>query len=178
MIFRLDEEDDPGLWLAALRYILRGWQPEVGHILEIGRCSHWLRPHQTRWRADGGFAWPAGYADGTGFSRNGLPEFDWSTRLSWDGANWVFPYHFKHLGGRRPELRIAIPSRTRRHRQAAIHTLRHTGGDWLRVFFGFRHKQDGWVCTADSSINGERRREKKENARKPRSHRQRTNGVQ
>lgn len=46
-------------------------------FLQIGACSHWFRPHQTRLTAAGGFALPAGYLGG-GFSRDGLPEFDWS----------------------------------------------------------------------------------------------------
>ena len=53
---KLDEEDDPELWRVALRYILAEIEPGPGISIEVGRCSHWLRPHQTRWTADGGFA--------------------------------------------------------------------------------------------------------------------------
>lgn len=71
----LNAEDDPELWQVVIDTILADLQAANGITVEIGRCSHWLRPHQTRWTADGGFAWPTGYG-GTAFSRTGLPLFD------------------------------------------------------------------------------------------------------
>lgn len=57
----LGSEDDPELWQVAVQHILAQLTPVPGMLVELGRCSHWLRPHQTRWTADGGFAWPSGY---------------------------------------------------------------------------------------------------------------------
>lgn len=163
----LDDEDDPQLWLAVLRYVHSGeWRPKRGDMLEIGRCSHWLRPHQTRWTADGGFALPVGYADGTGFSRRGLPEFDWSARVTWDGTDWVFPVAYKELDGREPDLRLAIPSRTTHHKQAAIHARWRLAKEFKVEFYGFRLKPEGWLCTADTTL-----RKDLGKGRKPRRHR-------
>jgi hypothetical protein len=155
---RLDRTDDPELWECAVNAVLAdatalcAAAPAPGRITaEVGRCSHWLRPHQTRWTADGGFAWPTGYG-GRGFSRNGLPEWDWSVRWSWspDDRLWrpVEP-------GRRPEparfrFRLAIPARTRRHRQAAVHTIWLPGSpvrprERLVQFYGFRRGGAEWA---------------------------------
>src|SRR4051812_22170100 len=79
----LGADDDPALWWAVVnsvytdaqvlcRLVPRTWAV----VTQLGRCSHWLRPHQTRWSADGGFAWLTGYG-GRRSSRLGLPEFDW-----------------------------------------------------------------------------------------------------
>lgn len=167
--FPLDEEDDRYLWRAVVDHIMATWEPELGALLEIGRCSHWLRPHQTRWTADGGFAWPTGYGNGWSWSRMGLPQMDWSRRMTWTESGWVRPVGRK-LKGSCPTLRITIPSRTYRHEQAAIHTRWRIDGEFSVVFFGFRHKlQEGWSCTADSSL---RRAKSRGDGRKPRTHRQ------
>src|SRR4051794_8964221 len=85
----LDEDDDPDLWRAALRYVLAELKPGPDILVEVGRCSHWLRPHQSRWKADGGFAWPTGYGSGGGgYSVSALPEFDWSVVMGWNGSEW------------------------------------------------------------------------------------------
>src|SRR5258706_14375081 len=89
----LTADDDPDLWRVVLETVfvdLAVIQTEPA-LVEIGCCSHWLRPHQTRWTADGGFAWPTGYGrpGGGGFSRNGLPEVDWSVRLAGTGNSWI-----------------------------------------------------------------------------------------
>ena len=166
----LSEDDDPNFWVVALNHILNGWRPREGDLLEIGCCTHWLRPHQTRWKADGGFAWTTGYGNGfPSWSHDGLPQFDWCVRLTWDGTDWLYPEAFKELDGRCPELRIALPNRTKRHKQAAVHTIWRSKKDLGRIFYGFRLKSDGWECTADSSSRAEKRRK---NGRKPRSHRQ------
>ena len=52
----LDEDDDPELWQVALDRILTEFEKEPNLLVEVGRCSHWLRPHQARWTAGGGFA--------------------------------------------------------------------------------------------------------------------------
>src|SRR5690348_6387678 len=114
LLDRLDDEDDPALWAVALDHILAELEKKPETTVEIGRCSHWLRPHQTRWTADGGFAWPSGYG-GHGYSRLGLPLFDWSVVVQWSGEQWVSPLKQPRAIG----LRITIPSRTTRHSQAA-----------------------------------------------------------
>lgn len=143
---RLEAEDDPDFWRSALTYVLSESEPRPGASVEVGRCSHWLRPHQTRWKADGGFAWPTGYGiDGGGsYSRYGLPQFDWSIVLDWSEGGWepAPRRSVRHL------LRLALPSRTRRHGQAAIHALWHAGREKRVVFYGFRRRGGAWVCTA------------------------------
>jgi hypothetical protein len=141
----LDEDDDPDLWQAALSYILAKIEPGPDRLVEVGRCSHWLRPHQSRWQADGGFACPTGYGSGGGgYSFLALPQFDWSVILRWNGAEWeVVPKRSVRIA-----LRLAIPSRTRRHRKAAVHALWHTGREKEIVFYGFRKRAGGWACTA------------------------------
>lgn len=144
----LDQDDDPALWRVALSYILTEIEPVPNCLVEIGRCSRWLRPHQTRWTADGGFACPAGYGNGGGGYPPGLPEFDWSVLLAWNGAEWgVGPNRSLRIA-----LRIAIPSRTRRHRQAAVHARWHTGREKEVVFYGFRKRDNDWICTASTTI--------------------------
>jgi hypothetical protein len=64
--------------------------------------------------------------------------------LEWNGAEW----EVVQRRSVRIALRLAIPSRSRRHRQAAIHALWHTGQEKEMVFYGFRRRDDGWTCTA------------------------------
>jgi len=143
----LDAGDDPDLWRVAVAYILAEFIPEPGDIAEVGRCSHWLRPHQSRWRADGGFALPAGYGGSFGGSSGmALPQFDWSVVAEWDDSTWTIVRRRSH----RPVVRIAIPARTNRHLQAAIHTLWTTGREKEAVLYGFRKRDETWVCTATS----------------------------
>jgi len=155
---RLTAEDDPALWervlqilaedASAIESIKNGSQLYT----EVGSCSHWLRPHQTRWTAAGGFAWPTGYG-GSAFSRTGLPGFDWSVTLQFTQApiGWVIPEGFPT---KRPNsLRAAIPSRTTRHRQAAVHTLWPAGtlnAKKRTVFYGFRNVNGVWELKACS----------------------------
>ena len=145
----LDQEDDPEFWQAALDHILTEVERETHVFVEVGRCSHWLRPHQSKWTADGGFAWPSGYGSGGGgFSYSALPQFDWSVVLEWTGTSWerVKRQSIRH------SLRVTIPSRTKRHLQAAVHTLWHTGREKKVVFHGFRKRKHGWTCTASTTI--------------------------
>ena len=64
---RLTIEDDPALWGQVLKTLAEDASTLAtvndGSPLyaEIGVCSHWLRPHQTRWTATEGFAAPKGY---------------------------------------------------------------------------------------------------------------------
>ncbi|HVK12603.1 MAG TPA: hypothetical protein VM597_27890 [Gemmataceae bacterium] len=155
----LGEEDDPALWSAvvdavypdarALCQVVAGrWEVST----QLGRCSHWLRPHQTRWPADGGFAWPTGY-DGPRQSREGLPEFDWSCEWHWrsDGQGWELADAAP--GSKRLVFRVAVPARSGRHRQAAVHTVWRPGAAFgfdadVVQFYGFRQHGSGWTCTA------------------------------
>jgi hypothetical protein len=152
-------DDDPCLWEAAIDEILtdaeflcRGGNIARVVLAELGRCSHWLRPHQTRWTADGGFAWPTGYG-GVGFSRSGLPEFDWSCAWRWDAETGRWALAERHRPKGCLVLRVALPARTRRHLQAAVHTVWTPGSpaDPRREFiqfYGFRRRDGDWICTA------------------------------
>ena len=120
---------------------------------ELGACSHWLRPHQTRWNAAGGFAWPTGYG-GERHSRTGLPGFDWNVLLQFTPfpIGWVIPGSFPT---KRPNaVRVAVPSRTIRHRQAAVHTLWPAGTLDAKtqriIFYGFRNVNGVWELKASS----------------------------
>lgn len=153
----LEADDDPALWQVAVSCIIGDAQficPACGKqiVAQIGRCSHWLRPHQTRWTADGGFAWPTGYG-GTRFSRSGLPEFDWHVYWEWlpEDREWKFLEPGPEKGAIR--LRIAVPSRTNAHHQAAVHTLWTPGSPTtprkpVVQFYGFRKHEVAWGCTA------------------------------
>ena len=160
--------DDTALWRVALEHIL-GELPRTpgtpGRLVQVGRCSHWLRPHQTRWTADGGFAWPTGYGSGGGgYSRTALPQFDWSVVLAWTGERWE-PAADKAA---KPALRVAIPSRTMWHQQAAVHTIWMTAKEKERRFYGFRKKSGVWRCTAESEWREDRKAERPERTRRPR----------
>lgn len=157
----LGESDDPDLWAAVCEELLsdvklrakfkkRKWPI----VLEIGACSHWSRPHQTRTTRGGGFAYPTGYGeDGESTGRLdplGLPQFDWSisVRLDEDSGIWMGELPGK---GKRYSCRIAIPTRTVQHAQAAINAT------WLPYppeastarkiwVYGFRKIYGDWKC--------------------------------
>ena len=150
----LTKEDDPDFWYLATSTILaeaartvQFHQDEV--FAQVGCCRHWIRPHQMRWNAGGGFAWPAGYdKTTTGYSFSALPALDWSEFFRWTGIAW----EPGRTGRRCLLLRVAIPARTARHRQAANHTVwtPHDPDGKKKVvqLFGFRKAEAGWSCTA------------------------------
>ena len=158
---KLSPEDDPAAWEAMVTSIysdaellLQGVGRSVAVVTEIGCCSKWLRPHQTRWTADGGFAWPSGYG-GRGYSRSGLPEFDWSIEAEWDvdGLVWRPVPEGRSTDARALRLRVAVPGRTVRHEQAAVHTRWSPGPPQHRrrelvQFYGFRKHTSSWAATA------------------------------
>jgi hypothetical protein len=117
----------------------------------IGSCSHWVRPHQSRWTVAGGFALPVGYGDGEGFLR-GLPNLDWSVTLQFDSGEtgWVVPE--QPPTKRFKSVRLAVPTRTSRHRQAAVHAVWSRGTldskQKRTVYYGFRNSVDGWKLLA------------------------------
>lgn len=155
VLARLDSDDDPELWQYVIATVLGDVVGIDEYVISIGRCSHWLRPHQTRWGADGGFAWPSGYG-GSAYSRYGRPEYDWSMdvncksgRCSHAPTNCATPLVY-----------VTIPSRTTRHLQAAVRTLWTKPSASIR-FYGFRKKLDAWRLTAVSEPTAEQTREKR-----------------
>lgn len=142
----LSADDDPSLWRAALSVVtddfLQKYSPRSASKnwgMVVGACSHWLRPHQTRWTAAGGFASPDGY-------RSLAPEFDWSVALLFRQGVWV---PVARLPRRRLRfLRVVIPSRTARRRQAAIYSRWQPGEG--SVCYGFRKFGGEWRCVAAS----------------------------
>jgi len=161
---RLSEHDDPDAWRAFMSFILpeaeflcQGNQRNMTIKTIIGACSRWLRPHQTRWTADGGFASPMGYGR-RGFTRYGRPEHDWEISVVWnpDTLKWQKP-DARNATKRRPilEFRICVPTRTRRHNQAAVLTTWSPGSpplpkEELDQRYGFRKINSEWVCTAST----------------------------
>ena len=114
-------------------------------FLRIGACSHWVRPHQSRWMAAGGFAMAIGYKGASGWS-NGLPEFDWSAILCFDGKRWKRVDKFS--GKKQVVMRVAVPTRTARHRQAVVHSVWSTSHQF--TLYGFRNVHGEWTCVAVS----------------------------
>lgn len=149
----LNAEDDPELWKVVLSVLLEEFRyrhavvgKDTECFLQIGACSHWFRPHQSRWTVAGGFAWPTGYLGGKGFLHHGLPEFDWSVTFRLAAGKWQPVSKFS--GKRKLILRATVPTRTVRHKQAAIHTLWLPANDL--IFYGFRKLRNVWQCVANS----------------------------
>jgi hypothetical protein len=150
---KLGADDDPHLWRAVLRAVAEDASALGCSRLYaiVGCCSHWLRPHQSRWTAAGGFALPVGYGDGEGFLR-GLPNLDWRVILEFDRAQlgWVLPPRPPAKGFN--SVRLAIPSRTARHGQAAVHAVWSPKASGTRqkrtAYYGFRKSDDGWCLVA------------------------------
>jgi hypothetical protein len=125
----LSDDDDPRLWEAALSAVFcdaellcRSNRSKRPIFSQIGRCSHWLSPHNKgSWFKDvEKFAWPTGYGH-NGSWVFGLPEFDWSIVLKWDAANTVWDLVPKLPGRRCLLFRVAVPGRTARHVRAVDH---------------------------------------------------------
>jgi hypothetical protein len=159
----LTDGDDRDLWNIATTALLAEAGPLAGArrevYAEVGCCSHWISPHHPiRWLAHGGFAWPFGYdKTTTGFSYRALPELDWSEFLRWTGEAW----EPGRTGKRCLLFRIAIPARTARHAQAAIHTIwtprSPIGREKVVQLYGFRKKARGWLLTARETLPPRRR---------------------
>ena len=157
---RLGEDDDRDLWIVALEILLNDTEYDISQgkkravWIHLGVCSHWLRPHQTRWTAAGGFAWPLGYGNGIG-SRESLPQFDWSVYLSRNQlSQWqILSGIFGRRSTRTLDLRVAFPTRTAHHEEAVIHTVWSPGTpanprQKRTRFYGFRHQLTGWELKA------------------------------
>ena len=155
---RLWNTDNRSLWDAVVGVVLSDAEGLVRLasapdrvFAEVGCCSRWLRPHQTRWTADGGFALPSGYGGG-GYSRWGLPELDWSVHASWDMAlgawarsdgelSTVVAGHWCFVR----DPRAHGPARS----GGGAHNLApgpSTGRKLMQL--GFRRRADGWHHTA------------------------------
>lgn len=98
----------------------------------------------------GGFAGPYGYGnDGGGFALNALPRLEWSLLWVWDVNQNRWVMSAKRPGRRPLTFRVAIPTRTTRHRQAAVHAQWAPGSPLAprrkeeRVYF-FRRFDTGW----------------------------------
>ena len=168
----LTPEDDPDFWVAAFDTLISEIEALYSDkrnkqeiFLQIGACSHWRRPHQHRWTAAGGFAWPDGYIqkyrdhvkNSWGPIGGGLPELDWFVLVHWnrEEKKWqmVEP---KFYGKKKLVFRVAFPTRTGRHQQAAIHTIWTPGtpeqpDKQEGKFYGFRKREEEWECVAVSN---------------------------
>lgn len=159
----LSSEDDPNFWVAALGTLVHDFESFYPHeskgyeiFLQVGACSHWLRPHHTRLTAAGGFAYPSGYLGG-GFSRDGLPEFDWFVVFHRDRKEDRWVQVDKFFSKRKLVCRVALPTRTSRHNQAAINILWSPGTpdspDKKRaMYYGFRKVDGEWKCVASGEL--------------------------
>jgi len=143
---KLTSEDDLAFWEAMLTIIAHEFVEQFTRrtdtrkwVLQVGVCSHWVRPHNSRWPAAGGFIFPAGYAAG-------LPEFDWSILFERIGEDWtVRP---KLPGKRTNVFRVGVPARTSRHKQAVLHTKWSMSE--VEILYGFRSTAQDWQCVAVS----------------------------
>jgi hypothetical protein len=154
---KLTTDDDPMLWKKVLQAAaadastLSMTGNRKGLYATVGSCSHWLRPHGSRWTAAGGFALPEGYGDGEGLLR-GLPNLDWNVTLQFGGTDvgWASPQRTPTT--RIYSVRLAIPTRTARHRQAAVHATWSPGtlrpNQKRTVYYGFRKSESGWKLVA------------------------------
>ena len=142
---KLVADDDHALWRAVLLVLTdelaqrRAEESQRGvWAMVVGACSHWVRPHNSRWNAAGGFVYPDGYKDS-------VPELDWSVIFVFQNREWV---PVEKLPEKIRVFRAAIPARTARHKQAAIHTRWAPNGE--TVLYGFRKIADKWECVAAS----------------------------
>jgi hypothetical protein len=158
---RLSAEDDPALWTQVLKTVAEDASTldNISSKLyaEVGACSHWVRPHQTRWTAAGGFAFPIGYGDGEGLlGVAGIPGFDWSIRLLFNPTLLIWDAPPTPPTKRFRSVRVAVPSRTTRHQQGAVHTLWSPGTLDARhkrtVFYGFRNVKG--VLGTEGTLHG------------------------
>lgn len=161
----LTSDDDAELWRVATTALLAEAEASVVHSRQhiyarIGCCNHWISPHSPiRWGAAGGFAWPFGYdKTSTSSGYRGLPQLIWSELLKWTGEVW----ESSRIARQSLVFRIAIPARTARHLQAAIHTIwtphSPTSKEKVVQLYGFRKKQEIWSETACQDIKPRTRR--------------------
>jgi hypothetical protein len=147
IVTKLTAEDDREFWQVALGMLadefLKRYEKEAKNrewVFIVGACSHWVRPHNSSWKTTAGrFVNPGGYQDWS-------PELDWSVAVIRHGRYWT-PVE-KLRGKGRMIFRVAIPTRTARHRQAAVNSTWSPGKEI--VLYGFRHIDGRWKCVAAS----------------------------
>ena len=77
-------------------------------------------------------------------TKNSVPELDWSVIFVFRNREWAT---IEKLPGKKTKIfRVAIPARTARHKQAAVHTQRSAGGE--TILNGFRKVAKKWECVA------------------------------
>lgn len=163
ILLHLSPKDDTRFWLTVFddltqEFLSLGIDKRKGYeiFLQIGACSHWLRPHQTRLTGAGGFALPAGYLGG-GFSRDGLPEFNWSVLLHRNQTQGSWLETDKFFGKRQLLCRAALPTRTVQHNQAVINVSWSPGTpaqpkQKTKLFYAYRKIADKWKQVAAGSL--------------------------
>jgi len=155
---QLTMQDDPAAWRVILavigeefleRYRSEGAEKE-SWFLRMGACSHWVRP--TRAAGSRRVDLRCHRFKGASGWSHGLPEFDWSVILSFDGEGWKRVDKFSSK--KQVVLRVAVPARTARHKQAAVHTVWSTSGQL--TLYGFRNVDGRWLCVAASDERKQR----------------------
>ncbi len=143
---KLAADDDRAFWRAALSVLGEEFAQRYAEesrrsvwSMVVGACSHWVRPHNSRWNAAGGFMYPDGYKDS-------VPELDWSVIFLFRNGEWKLAE--KLPGKRIKTFRVAIPARTARHKHAAIHARWTPDGE--TILYGFRKISGKWKCVAAS----------------------------
>jgi hypothetical protein len=177
LLEKLSDGDDPRLWEVAITRVFgdaeilsRSNRSKRPIFAQIGRCSHWLSPHNNGdwFKQIEKFAWPSGYGR-NGSLIFGLPEFDWSVVWKWDETNAGWEAVPMLPGKRILLFRVALPGRTARHVRAVVHTIwtpgsptipkeellqgyafRKTDGVWKYVAVSGRDKAYGLIEVADS----------------------------
>jgi hypothetical protein len=159
---RLTPDDDSDLWEVALSLFFVEAQRLAADkrqdvYIQVGCCHHWISPHHPiHWlpKGRGRFAWPFGYDKTTTLGYHALPKLTWSVFLRWTGDNW----EVGRTGKKCLTFRIAIPARTARHLQAAIHTIwtphSPTTREKITQLFGFRKINGKWLLTAREKSAG------------------------
>jgi hypothetical protein len=129
-----------------------------GHeiFLQIGSCSHWVRPHQRRLTAAGGFAYPSGYSESV-YGYSGLPEYDWSLLFHRDKVRGAWSESPKFYGKRKLVCRVAIPNRTLLHNQAVVHIFWSPGTparprEKARSYLAYRKVDGIWSKAASDEL--------------------------
>jgi hypothetical protein len=163
ILSKLSENDDFDFW----RTFLETWSedfeiPSSNKLksyeifLEIGSCSHWVRPNQTRLTTAGGFAYPVGYGGNGGYG-DGEPEFDWSVLFSWnkDTNNWETAS--KYSGKKKFVCRVALPNRTKLHPQAVANVVWKNGtpknpSEKLKLYYAFRKVENIWKLISSDNL--------------------------
>ncbi|MEO0621886.1 MAG: hypothetical protein AAF183_06615 [Pseudomonadota bacterium] len=156
----LTDDDDPTFWAEAVTVLLSDLEAQIAEgrprrpvTLRLGACSRWVRPHQTRWAAAGGFAWPAGYGGGPG-SRRGLPQLDWSALFVWDEETETWHRLDRPLP-RSHCCRAPLPTRTARHAQAAVQMIWEPVAPDGRtprpvILYGLLKRRGRWRCVTST----------------------------